>query len=224
MESYHEDEVDPDERLILPIVIFGNRVSREKVFTAVPRALLQYLDQENNDLGLMDEQTFLEWLSDGSQIELRYSPKKYHDEENDDSLVSFIAQGVNMTIEPVTTPDKFSDDVNSFSAYFEGDNPVNEEDWSISEDDALDPFSVPLASVVISPLCHEEDKDILDQICFNVSSIFFSLSDTGKDEWKDNGFRVEVFLEDAIRVSSNSRVMNTVEETGMISSTAFWIE
>lgn len=219
MESYQDDQNEEGQELVLPVVINANSiVAIEDILRVIPRALIKYFDEEYHDDGLFPEQDFLEWLSDGGIVDLRViEDPESHKAENQ---VVVECLGHSLIIEPVTLAEKIPHRIMQLKKYFSCKQVINETTVPLH----AEAFKVPLASIVASPASLNNDEELLNQVCFSVSSIFFSLQEDERVEWKNNDFRVEVFLEDDIIINSNTRVLTTIEETGRISSTGFWIE
>jgi hypothetical protein len=219
MESYQNGENEEGQELILPVVIdAGSIASIEDILRIIPRALIKYFDEEYSDDGLFPEQDFLEWLSDGGIVDLRIQNDTEYKEDQDQVTIECL--GHTLIIEPVTLAEKIPRRILKLKKYFEEHRGINENTISLH----TEAFKVPLASIVASPASHTSNEELLNQVCFAVSSIFFTLQEQEIKEWRDNDFRVEVFLEDDITINSNTRVLSTIEETGRIASTGFWID
>lgn len=219
MESYRDEEDEAGQELVLPVVLNSDAmISIDNILKVIPRALIKYFDEEYHDEGLISEQDFLEWLSDGSIVDVRISENGEYNESKHHLCVECL--GNTLIIEPVAIISEMPEEFLKLKKYFNGTKVMNEDTLSIHSE----AFQVPLASVVASPASHSSDEELLNQICFTTSSIFFALQAEEREEWRKNDFRVEVFLENDIIVNSNTRVLSTIEETGRIASTGFWVD
>lgn len=219
MESYKDQENTGGNELILPVVIeAGSLICINDILRVIPRALIKYFDKEHYDDGLIPEQDFLEWLSDGGIVDLRVNDNGKYEKSSDH--VSIECLGHLLSIEPVYLAEKPPANLLNLEKYFAGKESIKENVPSLD----FEPFKIPLASIVASPASHNSSEELLNQVCFTVGSIFFSLQEDEIKEWRENDFRVEVFLENDININSNTRVLTTIEETGRIASTGFWID
>lgn len=219
MESYKEEENEPGQELVLPVVIKSDAIiPLDNILKVIPRALIKYFDEEYHEQGLMSEQDFLEWLSEGSIVDVRIADNDEYNESKYHLCVECL--GNTLIIEPVEILSELPESFLKLKKYFGSEKAIDEETLSLHSD----AFEIPLASVVASPSSHSSDEELLNQICFTTSSIFFTLQEEERKQWRKNDFRVEVFLENDIIVNSNTRVLSTIEETGRIASTGFWID
>jgi hypothetical protein len=219
MESYDAQE-NVEDALIMPIVVSAETyIPDEELFSAIGTGIIKYFEKEYFEDGHLPEQIFLEWLSDGAKIDLRLAKDATYYRNANENQVSITSKVYNLTFEPVNTLGELSHSFTSLPEYPYGE-PVEGEAPSLN----LSEFKVPLISVVVSEQETEGFQDILDQVSFTVSSIYFSLGSQDVENWRENNFKVEVFLEKELLAPHNSRVLTVKEETGGIASAGFWIE
>lgn len=220
MESYDAQE-NVEDVLIMPIVVSAETyIPDEDLFSAIGTGIIKYFEKEYFEDGHLPEQIFLEWLSDGAKIDLRLAKDASYYRNANENQVSVTSKVYNLTFEPVNTLSELSHSFTSLPEYpyghpVEGDGPAGP---------SLPEFKVPLISIVVSENETEGFQDVLDQVSFTVSSIYFSLGSMDVENWRENNFKVEVFLEKELSAPHNSRVLTVKEETGGIASAGFWIE
>lgn len=221
MESYDSQE-HVEDALIMPIVVSAETyIPDEDLFSAIGTGIIKYFEKEYFEDGHLPEQIFLEWLSDGAKIDLRIADDSTYYRNANENQVKITSKVYNLTFEPVNTMEELSHSFTSLAEYPYG-QPIEGENQPSSFN--LSDFKVPLISIVVSEKETEGFQDILDQVSFTVSSIYFSLGSQDVENWRENNFKVEVFLEKELFAPHNSRVLTAKEETGGIASAGFWIE
>lgn len=222
MESYQE-ETEEEQALTLPVIIeHGALNSIDDVLRILPRALAEYFSKEANDAGRMPEQDLLEWLSDGGKIDLRLSAEKLNSKILKNSQVAVETLGHTVIFEDVVITENLPLWVKTLPKHFVAENRPEKSNRTSSP--AMESFAVPLVSIVADPSGQDSTEELLNQVCFTMGSIFFTLDEDELTAWEANNFRVEVFLEEDIKPNANVRVMTSIEETGGVISTGFWID
>lgn len=210
-----------DDMLIMPIVMPAEpSIPNENLFVVLATSIIRYFDEEYFEDGHLPEQIFLEWLSDGAKIDLRTAANKNYYRNANENQTRVNCGEYALTFEPVTVLNEASHSFSSLPSYHPGQVQASTPAHLIAPDD----FTVPLISIVINDQEAGSFQEILDQVAFTVSSIYFSLGTEEMEQWRENNFRVEVFLEKNFPIPTNSRVLNTHEETGGIVSAGFWID